>query len=140
MKVYSENNWDFSVMVLVCWYYFWLLVKQRNWKGCVLLWLWIGTRTIMYGRKFWQCSICLWICVYECKGIIMWEWALLGLMELFGVWFWWDGNLLKKKKKSVLLCLFVKKLQEQQRKEMKRKFNFFSLKFEKLIFFLFLKF
>ena len=47
---------------------------------------------------------------------------------------------IKKKKKSVLLCLFVKKLQEQQRKEMKRKFNFFSLKFEKLIFFLFLKF
>ena len=44
---------------------------------------------------------------------------------------------IKKKKKSVLLCLFVKKL---QRKEMKRKFNFFSLKFEKLIFFLFLKF
>ena len=61
--------------------------------------------TIMYGGKFWKCYMYLWICVYECKGIIMWEWALLGLMEFFGVWFWWEGN--KRKKKIFNFAMFV---------------------------------
>ena len=131
MKVYSENNWDFFVMVLVCWYYFWLLVKQRIQKGCVLLWLWIGEQLCMEENSENVTCICEFVYM-SVKG---------SSCENEHCWVWWNflecdfGEREIKEKKWILMCLFVKKLQEQQRKEKKRKIKFFSLKFENFFFF-----
>ena len=112
MKVYSENNWDFSMMVLVCWYYFWLLVKQRNRKGCVLLWLWIGEQLCMEENSDNVQCVCKFVYM-SVKG---------SSCENEHCWFWWnflgcdfgEGN----KKKFQFCCVSLSRT-SKKRKEKK---------------------
>ena len=133
MKAYLENNWDFFVMVLVCWYYFWLLVKQRIRKGYVLLWLWIGEQLCMEENSEYVPCICEFVYM-SVKG---------SPCENEHCWVWWNflecdfGEREIKEKKinfDVFVCQETTRTTEK-RKEKKRKIKFFFFKIWDFFFF-----